>query len=128
MGRVRFAKCLLVGAAAASAADACAIGVPDQQRHAHCSVIGIEKLPADIGGADAICDAINRAVAARVPTAHFTAEVKVLSASRVTTRLTVNERALPEQNFAVMDRNLNQGSIERFAQSIAAAIAQAIEA
>ena len=42
------------------------------------------------------------------------------------TRLMVNGRALAEQKFAVMDDNLNKGSIERFAQSIAAAVAKAI--
>ena len=128
MGWVRFAKCLLVGAAAASATDACAISAPDQQRHAHCSVIGSERLPADVGGADVICAAITRAVTARTPTARFTAEVKVLSASMLATRLTVNGRVLAEQKFAVMDRNLNKGSIERFAQSIADAVANEVEA
>jgi hypothetical protein len=38
--------------------------------------------------------------------------------------LTVNGRILPEQKFAVMDRDLNPQSIERFAQSLAAVVAK----
>jgi hypothetical protein len=37
----------------------------------------------------------------------------------------VNGRKLPEQNFAVMDRDLNPGSIRRFAESLAREVAKA---
>lgn len=104
------------------------MSAPDQLHQAHCSVTGSERLPADAGGADTICAAITLAIAARTPSIRYTAEVKVLSASMLTARLTVNGRALAEQKFAVMDRNLNKASIERFAQSIAAAVAKAVEA
>ena len=44
-----------------------------------CRVIGGEKLPAEAGGADAICAAVQRAVAARAPGVRYSAEVRVLS-------------------------------------------------
>jgi hypothetical protein len=37
----------------------------------------------------------------------------------------VNGRTLPEQKFAVMDRDLNPASIQRFAQSLATEVAKA---
>lgn len=125
MGWVRFATCLLAGAAAASATGACAMSAPEQQRDTHCSVTGSEKLPAEAGGADAICNAIERALAARAPNIQYVVEVRVRSASMMAATLIVGGRTLPDQNFAVMDRNLNRGSIERFARAIADALAEA---
>jgi len=51
--------------------------------------------------------------------------VRVLRPSMLATMLIVEGKALPEQKFAVMDRNLNTRSIERFAQSIATKVAEA---
>ena len=45
--------------------------------------------------------------------------------ARLSARLIVNGHALPEQHFAVMDRELDPGSISRFAQSLAAEVAKA---
>jgi hypothetical protein len=42
--------------------------------------------------------------------------------------LVVNGRTLPEQKFAVMDRELNSTSIERFADSLADQVAEAARA
>jgi hypothetical protein len=55
----------------------------------------------------------------------FTADVKVVSSSMLAANLVVNGRALPEQKFAVMDRELGQSSINRFASSLAAEVAKA---
>jgi hypothetical protein len=59
------------------------------------------------------------------PAARYSAKVTVISRSRLAATLIVNGRALPEQKFAIMDRELNAGAIERFAHSLAAEIAKA---
>ena len=89
-----------------------------------CTVIGKDSLPASSGGANALCGAIERAIKAQAPTVHYSVEVKVISASRLSAVLVVNGKTLPEQRFAVMDRELNPGSIERFAQSLALVVGQ----
>jgi hypothetical protein len=91
----------------------------------HCAVTGAEKLPAETGGPDALCSAIDRAVAGQAPGVRFTAQVKVISDSRMAAALVVNGKPLPEQNFAVMDRKLDQNSLRRFAEAIAAKVAKA---
>jgi len=93
--------------------------------NARCAVVGGDKLPAESGGADALCAAIRNALAKEAPNARVTVEVRVLTPSTLATMLVVEGRALPEQKFAVMDRNLNPRSIERFAQSIATKVAEA---
>lgn len=125
MGWVRFATCLVAGTVAASATGAYAMSAPDRERQARCSVTGSEKLPAEVGGADAICTAIERALAAKAPDIHYVVEVRVRSASMLAATLIAGGRKLPDQNFAVMDRNLNRESIERFAQAIADALTKA---
>ena len=90
-----------------------------------CQVVGGEKLPAASGGSKAVCAEIERAVTELAPKAHYKAEVKVLSKSRLAATLTVNGRTLPEQNFAIMDSDLNAGAIQRFARSLAAEVAKA---
>jgi hypothetical protein len=122
--RFELATCFMVATAGLAPASLLAVTAPSQRELNPCRVIGGEKLPEGTGGPDAICAAIKRAVAARTPNARFTAEVRVLTPSMLATALTVNGRALAEQKFAVMDRNLNKGAIERFAQSIAAAVAR----
>ena len=90
-----------------------------------CTVIGADKLPAELGGANAICAALQRAVAAKASGAHYAAEFRVPSASALIANVAVNGRKLPEQRFGVMDRNLNPASIERFAQTLANMVAEA---
>lgn len=91
----------------------------------HCRVIAGDKLPAATGGAKAVCAAVERAVRERAPNVSYRAEVKVLTPSMLATGLVVNGRALPERRFAVTDRELGEGSIRRFANSIAAEVAKA---
>lgn len=91
----------------------------------HCRVVHSEKLPMTSGGGAAICAAVGKAIATAAPNAHYTAEVRVISPSRLSALLVVEGRALPEQKFAVMDRDLNPASIQRFAQSLAAEVAKA---
>jgi hypothetical protein len=55
----------------------------------------------------------------------YRAEVRALSASRLSATLTVNGRVLPEQNFARMDRELDRPAFERFAEALAEQVAKA---
>jgi len=110
---------------------ACAIGgnacAMDQQRaeSPHCVVSGADRLPAEVGGGDAICSAIRAAVREKAPGADYGVEVEVVSASALAARVTLKDgRTLPEQRMAVSDRQLNPGSIERFAAAIAGAVAE----
>lgn len=90
-----------------------------------CVVNGAEKFrPGSIGSA-AICGEVERAIAAQAPTARYTAEIKVLSPSRLAATLIVDGRTLPVQNFAVMDGQLGTASIERFASALARAVVEA---
>ncbi|MEO7366139.1 MAG: hypothetical protein ABIW03_07460 [Sphingomicrobium sp.] len=89
-----------------------------------CSVVDGGKLPAESGGAPALCAAIERAISQKAPGAHFTAEVRVLSPSRLTAILTRDGHALAEQKFASMDRDLTGHSFERFAQALAEQVAK----
>lgn len=120
----RFAASTLAVAAVASASEACAMSAP-ASNEARCSVVGGEKLPPDSGGPEALCAAVRAALGNRAPSAHVTVEVRVLTPSTLATTLMVEGRVLPEQKFAVMDRNLNPRSIERFAQSVATKVAEA---
>ena len=95
------------------------------ERTGPCHVLGGEKLPPASGGGRALCSEIERAAAKTAPGVPYTAEIKVLSKSRLTASLTANGKALPEQHFAIMDSELNAGAIQRFAASLASAIAGA---
>ena len=90
----------------------------------YCRVVNGGKLPAASGGATVLCAAIERAVANRAPGAAYNVRVRVLSASRLTASVAAKGRVLPEQSFASMDRNLDGRAFERFADAIAAQVAQ----
>ena len=119
--KLRFAVAAL--ALAASAQAACAMSAPSSA--AECRVTGGDKLPADTGGADALCAAIKKAVAAKIPGVGFTAEVKIVSDWKMgATIWTADGRRLPEQRHVVMDAKLNRTSFERFANVLAAKVAE----
>jgi hypothetical protein len=90
-----------------------------------CQVTAGEKLPAASGGADAICAAIQRAAAAKAPDVRYSAEIRVLSSSMLAANLVADGRKLPEQKFAVMDHEISASTIERFAEAVATALAEA---
>jgi hypothetical protein len=48
-------------------------------------------------------------------------EVRVLSNSALAAAIVANGKKLPEQHFAVSDRLLNRGAVERFAHAVAEA-------
>ena len=106
------------------AAAACAMSAPGQTP-GRCRISGGEKLPAEAGGADAICAAVERAVAAGAPGVRYSADVRVLSRSSLAANLIVNGRNLPDVKFSVSDREINPRSIGHFAESVAIAVAGA---
>jgi len=89
----------------------------------HCRVVAGEKMLAASGGVSALCAEIERAIAAAAPKTRYAVDVRALSASRLAALLTVNGRKLPEQHFAVMDRELDAASIREFAESLAEEVA-----
>lgn len=88
-------------------------------------MVNASSLPRASGGSEAVCREIERAIAAAAPTARYRASIKVMSSSRLLAVLVVNGRTLPDQNFAVMDRELSPDSIRRFAQALAIEVAKA---
>jgi hypothetical protein len=104
--------------------SACAMDSPVSAPR--CQVIGAGHLPPDSGGGDAICAAIQAAAHKQAPGIAFSVEVRVQSASAMSAIVRLdNGQALPEQRMAVSDRQLNRGSIERFAAAVAAEIGKA---
>ena len=101
--------------------SACAMSSVD--RKARCSVVDGNKLPVESGGAGALCAAIESAAAKRAPGVDYSVEVKVQSSSRLAAELVREGHALPQQNYATMDRALTRQSFDRFAAALADRIA-----
>jgi hypothetical protein len=114
----------MLAAATPLCGNACAMNSPKDQSPA-CRVVDADKLPAESGGATALCAAIEHAIATRAPGVAFTVDVTVVSPSRLKATLTRGGNRLPEQNFASMDRELRRDSFDRFATAIADALANA---
>ncbi|MDQ3246908.1 MAG: hypothetical protein M3Q52_08485 [Pseudomonadota bacterium] len=85
-----------------------------------CSVVGAEKLPAEVGGADAVCAAVRGALQGSTLAKGATVTVKIRSSySAAASMTTAAGRELPEVNVAISDRALNQRSIAMLAEGIA---------
>jgi hypothetical protein len=113
-----------LAAAALASGSACAMSQPSVEPA--CVVTGGDKLPPEAGGIGGLCNAIMAAIARQPADLPATVDVRVLSASSLSARVTLADgRVLPEQRMAVNDRQLNRSSIERFAGAIAAEIARA---
>lgn len=98
-----------------------------EQPQGPCRVTGAERLPAEAGGAGAICAAVERAVAAQAPNVRYSVEVRVLSRTALSATLEIAGRKLPQLGFSVSDRELNPRAIGHFADSVADALAAARE-
>jgi hypothetical protein len=83
-----------------------------------CRVVAAAKLPAQAGGAASICSEIEQAMGAAVPNARYEVEVRVVTPARLSARMIVEGRQLPELNLASSDRELTAGAIRRFARSL----------
>ena len=108
-------------AATIALAGASAVSAHAAAPSSRCSVVAGEKLAAGSGGANGICAEVERAMAAALPGVRYTAEVRVISPSRLTATMVVKGHKLPEQHFATMDRNLTPGAVRRFARALAQA-------
>ena len=106
--------------------DSAAMSLPARPAH-HCQVVNPERLPAASGGADALCTAIEKKLASHASNAEVTVKVTVQSPSMLAAELTVRGRALPEQRFARMDRELDEGAFERFAEALAIQVRNAVQ-
>lgn len=94
--------------------------------HRWCQVIGAEKLPAEIGGADALCAAVGQALQAVSPKpAAITLDV--VSRFKIAAMVTLADgRHLPAVNVGSADRPLGRTAIQMLADGIAAHIAQQV--
>ena len=117
-GHASFAIALL-----AVASSACAMTAP-AQAGARCHVVEGEKLPAASGGARALCDAIERAAAARGLQQRFTVQVRVKPRAMLSAEVKLPDgRTLPALHMAEMDRPVTRDTLERFGLAIADHIA-----
>jgi len=94
-------------------------------RPSKCEIVEGEKYLGGAIKAQTICSTIETAIAAQAPAAAYSVKVRVLSPSRLAGVLIVNGRALPEHKFAVMDSDLSPAAVQRFAHSLAVAVADA---
>jgi len=98
-----------------------------QAASVQCRVVAGEKyLKAPVGSVS-ICAEIARAVTSQAPKARVETEVTVLSPSRLAATLVVNGHALPGHKFAVMDSDLSEDAVRRFAHSLGLAAADSVK-
>ncbi len=89
-----------------------------------CRLHAAEKLPESAGGAGAVCDTVERAIADAAPGLRYRVDVHVVGPSSIKATLsTADGRSFPEQRLVVNDRLLSRESIDRFARAIAAQLA-----
>lgn len=112
---------LALSAAGLIGGNACAMARSSAESPS-CVVIGAGNLPAGLSS-DGICSAIRAALKDKSPGTAYSVEVRVVTASSLAARIMLDDgRSLPEQKMAVSDRELNAGSIDRFAAAIAEAV------
>lgn len=90
--------------------------------HLGCTVEGSEMLPAEIGGADGLCDAIRAAVAqqAGAQAKGGAVAVRVINPySAVATVTAPGGRKFPDIEVSVSDRQLNPTSVAMLAREVA---------
>ena len=88
-----------------------------------CQVSGAKKLPAEMGGADALCDAAARAIDS-VSLKPKAIEIKVVTPFLISaTVILVDNRRLPVIKISSSDRPLGRKAIQMLTDSIAAQIA-----
>ena len=121
--RDKLAITAIAAALCSASGSACAMSAADQS--ATCQVIDGGKLPANSGGAKALCEAVTAAVEAQAPGKGYSVEIRVLGSSRLAASvMTKDGRKIAEQNLASMDKPITSGSFKRFAAAIAAELAK----
>jgi hypothetical protein len=100
---------------------------PVETNQIRCTVVGAEKLPAEVGGADAVCRSVREAVSAaggRAAASELSITVQIASAySAAAIVTTADGRKLAEQQVAISDRKLNQNALAMLAKGVAAQLA-----
>lgn len=120
---IRTMKAILAVGIASASGGACAMSQSTDEVPA-CRVIGGEKLSAEIGGADGLCAAVEKAIREKAPAARYSIELRVVSDHTLAASITLGDgRELPERKMSISDRQFNRGAIDRFAESIASEIA-----
>lgn len=123
--RERMALVVIAAAIGCVSGSACAMNSAERQQSSSCQVIDGNKLPAESGGADALCREIAAAIAQAAPGVGYSIEIRVLPRSRLSATVTTTDgRQLPELGMASMDKPLTAGSFKRFATSIAEELAK----
>jgi len=88
-----------------------------------CHVVDGGKLSKESGGPEALCRAIQAAVAGHEPKERYHVAVTVLGPSRISVQVSSDSgRKVAEQKYGSMDRELTNSSFERFAAGLAAEI------
>ena len=117
--RDRLARIAVAAALGCASGSACAMTAVDQD--ARCQVAHGEKLPADSGGAKALCEAVVTALEAHAPGQGYRVEIQVQGPSRLAASVMSKDgRKLAEQKMASSDKNLTKRSFSRFADAIVA--------
>ena len=117
--RDRLARIAIAAALGCASGSACAMTAVDQG--GRCQVINGEKLPADSGGANALCEAVTAALEAHAPGQGYRVKIEVQGPSRLAASVTSKDgRKLAEQKMASSDKQLTKRSFSRFADAIVA--------
>ena len=112
---------MLFMTAALVGGSACAMNNPSPG--SRCQVVGGSQLPADTGGADALCAAIEQALQAAAPKP-AAVEVNVVSPYLLSaTVMLADGRKLPAIKVSSSDRQLGARAVQMLADSIAAQVA-----
>ena len=91
--------------------------------HPWCKVNDAQKLPADVGGAEAVCAAVAKAVGVRSPKPHAIT-LNIVSPYLISATVTMADgRRLPAIKVGRSDRKLGRRAIQMLADSIAAQVA-----
>jgi len=122
--RDRLARIAVAAALGCASGSACAMTAADQD--AQCQVMHAEKLPAESGGAKALCEAVTAAVEAHAPGRGYRVEIQVLGPSRLAASIMSKDgRKVAEQKMASSDKELTKRSFSRFADAIVAQLSRA---
>jgi hypothetical protein len=91
-----------------------------------CTVTGTENLPAEVGGADRVCEAIQSAIVAEAAeeAAGASVLVRVVSPYAIVATVTApGGRELPPVEVSIADRTLNSRSLQMLAVAVARQVA-----
>ena len=100
---------------------------PVETNQIHCTVIGADKLPAEVGGPDAVCRSMREAVSAarsQAAAGELSITVQIISPYSAAATVTMADgRKLVEQQLAISDRKLNQPALAMLAKAVASQLA-----